>query len=89
MSTVERAAIETLIAARLALHEAETQVTDNALVIATAERTLQQAKMAKGIVAYRVEVKRKVSLHLSHLSHQPDTCSTRRWRTRTMPCSTR
>ncbi len=58
----ELAAIDALIAARVELHEAEKQMADNELVIATAERTLKQAIMAKGIAEYRVIVKRKVSL---------------------------
>ncbi len=55
----QRAAIDTLIRARLALQEAEKQMADNALAIATAERALQQAKMGRGVVAYRVELKRR------------------------------
>ncbi len=54
---------DTLIGARLALlQEAEKhwQMADNALAIATAERALrQQAKMGRGAVTYRVELKRR------------------------------
>ncbi len=56
----QRAAIDTLIGARLAFQEAERQMTDNALAIATAKRARQQTKMGRGVAAYQVELKRRV-----------------------------
>jgi hypothetical protein len=56
---IERAAIDSLVGARLELHKAENDVRDNALAIAVAERALQQAKMRKGIVEYNASSKRK------------------------------
>ncbi len=58
---IERAAIDALVGARLELHKAENDVRDNALAIAAAERSLQLAKMRKGIVEYNASRKRKAA----------------------------
>ena len=54
----QRAAIDTLIGARLDLQKAEHNVRDNALAIAADERALQQVKGEKAFHAYYAGVKR-------------------------------
>ncbi len=55
----ERSFIDGLVSAHLELQKAENAVHDKALAIADAKRTLQQAKMRKGLREYNAFRKRK------------------------------